>query len=196
MESVDLEMTQVSEASPIEDNANVSVNENSETTMEENMVQPADSLLDSDNETEEPTIADTPSCSDKISDEDLRAEVARLREELAETRRMHERMATELGEFHALFPETDVASIPDGIWEQVRRGVPLAASYALYEKKCAMQKERAAAINLCNAQRTPGAAGTNTTAEYFSPEDVRAMSQAQVRANYQKILESMKKWNS
>ncbi len=130
------------------------------------------------------------------SEENLRAELHRLREELAETRRIHERMATELGEFHALFPDTDVASIPDGIWDQVRHGIPLAASYALYEKKCMMQQERAAAVNLRNAKKTPGAAGVNTPSEYFSPDDVRAMSQSEVRSNYQKILESMKTWNS
>ena len=128
--------------------------------------------------------------------DDLRAELDRLREELAETRRVHERMATEIGEFQALFPEANVSCLPESVWEQVRHGIPLAASYALYEKKCMMQKERAAVVNLRNAQKTPGAAGVGTPSEYFSPDDVRAMSQSEVRTNYQKILESMKTWNS
>ena len=127
---------------------------------------------------------------------ELRAELDRLREELAETRRVHERMATEIGEFQALFPEANVSCLPESIWEQVRHGIPLAASYALYEKKCMMQKERAATVNLRNAQKTPGAAGVGTPSEYFSPDDVRAMSQSEVRSNYQKILESMKTWHS
>lgn len=31
--------------------------------------------------------------------------------------------------------------------------------------------------------------------DYFTPEEVRKMSQAEVRENYQKILNSMKFWN-
>ncbi len=144
-----------------------------------------------------PTEAATLSPTDtEPSADDLRAELDRLREELAETRRIHERMAAEIGEFQALFPEANVSCLPESIWEQVRHGIPLAASYALYEKKCMMQKERAAAVNLRNAQKTPGAAGVGTPSEYFSPDDVRAMSQSEVRSNYQKILDSMKTWNS
>ena len=30
--------------------------------------------------------------------------------------------------------------------------------------------------------------------KYFSPEDVRKMSSSEVKANYQAILDSMKKW--
>lgn len=32
-------------------------------------------------------------------------------------------------------------------------------------------------------------------ADYFTPEEVRKMSQAEVRENYQKIINSMKFWN-
>ena len=145
---------------------------------------PAAEALASDLANPEPSVSE------------LRAELDRLREELAETRRVHERMATEIGEFQALFPEANVSCLPESIWEQVRHGIPLAASYALYEKKCMMQKERAATVNLRNAQKTPGAAGVGTPSEYFSPDDVRAMSQSEVRSNYQKILESMKTWHS
>lgn len=133
---------------------------------------------------------------DSSTPEDIHAELTRLRTELEETKALHARMATELGEFHALFPEVNVSELPESIWEQVKRGIPLAASYALYEKKCNLHREHAAKINMQNAKMTPGAAGKNTPAEYFSPEEVRAMSQSEVRNNYHKILESMKKWNS
>lgn len=130
------------------------------------------------------------------SREELCTELARLRAELEETKALHARMASEYDEFHALFPEVNANEIPDGIWEQVKNGVPLAASYALYEKKCALRRQHAEEINLHNAKHTPGAAGKNTPAEYFSPDEVRRMSQSEVRSNYQKILESMKKWNN
>ena len=128
--------------------------------------------------------------------EELHAELARLRAELEETKSLHARMAAELGEFHTLFPEVNLSALPESIWEQVKSGIPLAASYALYEKKCILHREHAAKVNLRNAKKTPGAAGKDTPAEYFSPDEVRAMSQSEVRNNYQKILESMKKWNS
>ena len=128
--------------------------------------------------------------------EELHAELARLRAELEETKSLHARMAAELGEFQALFPEVSVSALPESIWEQVRSGIPLAASYALYEKKCILHREHAAKINMQNAKKASGAAGKDTPAEYFSPDEVRAMSQSEVRKNYQKIMESMKKWNS
>ncbi len=143
---------------------------------------------------EEVPAEETPA-ADPSTDE-LHAEIDRLRAELEETKALHARMATELGEFHTLFPEVNASSIPESIWEQVKNGIPLAASYALYEKKCILAREHAERVNLRNAKKTPGAAGKNTPSEYFSPDEVRAMSQAEVRSNYQKILESMKKWNS
>ena len=128
--------------------------------------------------------------------DELRDEIVRLRTELTQTQELHARMASELGEFHALFPEVNTAAIPESIWEQVKNGIPLAASYALYEKKCALHREHAQKINLQNAKKAPGAAGKNTASEYFTSDDVRKMSQAEVRSNYQKILESMKTWYS
>ena len=130
-----------------------------------------------------------------VSREELCTEIERLRAELDQTKALHARMANELSEFHALFPEVNTACIPESIWEQVKNGIPLAASYALYEKKCNLRRLHAEEINLHNAKHTPGAAGKNTPAEYFSPDEVRHMSPSEVRSNYQKILDSMKKWN-
>ena len=128
--------------------------------------------------------------------DELRDEIVRLRAELTQTQALHARMASELGEFHALFPEVNTAAIPESIWEQVKNGIPLAASYALYEKKCALRREHAEKINLRNAKKTPGSAGKHAASEYFTSDEVRQMSQAEVRSNYQKILESMKTWYS
>ena len=93
-----------------------------------------------------------------------------------------------------LFPDVPVEELPDEVWESVRAGAPLAAAYALYEKKKYAEAKRIAAINAKNASRSPGAAGTDTASEYFTPDEVRRMSRAEVHANYSKIKESMKKW--
>lgn len=64
---------------------------------------------------------------------------------------------------------------------------------ALREELAARQK--ADEINRRNASCSAGRAGTNTAPEYFSPEEVRAMSAHEVRENYQRIRASMKRWH-
>lgn len=120
----------------------------------------------------------------------LKAEIERLEA----LKKAQNRILAEIGDFVVLFPDIPIESIPDNVWESVKQGAPLAASYALYEKKMLAEAKRAAEINASNARRSPGAAGSYTASEYFSPEDVRRMSRAEVHANYSRIKESMKKW--
>lgn len=46
-----------------------------------------------------------------------------------------------------------------------------------------------------NFRRETVARITTISEEFFTPEQVRKMSQSEVRKNYKKILESMKYWN-
>lgn len=127
----------------------------------------------------------------------LLEEIDSLREEIARLNRLkseESRILAEINDFCALFPDVKLESLPDEVWEEVRKGAPLAASFALYEKKSAARAKRIAQINSNNATRAAGIAGTDAASEYFSPEDVRRMSRAEVHANYSKIKESMKKW--
>lgn len=127
----------------------------------------------------------------------LLCEIAALKEQIAKLEALKQtesRILAEIGDFVALFPDVPVEELPDEVWECVRAGAPLAASYALYEKKKYAEARRIAAINAKNASRSPGAAGTDTASEYFTPDEVRRMSRAEVHANYSKIKESMKKW--
>ena len=125
----------------------------------------------------------------------LKAEIERLRGELEESRSANERISSDISEFYRLFPEGKLDSLPDEVREGVRAGIPLTASYALYEKRLEAERERIEAINRKNALRSSGSAGKNTQKEYFSPDEVRAMSRSEVHENYNKIIESMKKWN-
>lgn len=128
---------------------------------------------------------------------ELKAEIAHLQEQikkLEELKKAQNRILAEIGDFVTLFPEIPIEEIPDTVWESVKQGAPLAASYALYEKRMVAEAKRIAEINAKNAKRSPGAAGKDTAGEYFSPEDVRRMSRAEVHANYSKIKDSMKKW--
>ena len=106
-----------------------------------------------------------------------------------------ERLAGELGEFYGLFPSVQINTLPDEVWESVKKGVSLAASYALYERKQTVAEQRAMEANRKNASLSAGSAGIDTSKEFFTPSEVKSMSRADVRRNYSKIVESMKRWN-
>ena len=129
---------------------------------------------------------------------EIRSEIMRLKEELRqldELKAKSQRMLKEFDEFLELFPEKRIENIPDEVWADTRSGTSLAAAYALYEKKKEASQRLAAEINAKNAALSAGKAGSDSAGEYFSYEQVKQMSQAEVRKNYTKIRESMKKWN-
>jgi hypothetical protein len=125
----------------------------------------------------------------------LRAELETLKAEFEEKKRAYEKISREFGEFSEIFPTTDIKSLPDSVWEEVKSGIPLAAAYALYEKKCAIRAEAANNANLKNSALSSGSIGREVTENFYTPDEVRAMSRAEVKKNYSKIIESMKKWN-
>lgn len=181
-----------------------------EPTPTENSVEENDGVTVSDadaNETndlppdEEPKVEKDIDGEKKKSAEEtiasLHSEIAALKEQIAKLEALKQteaRILAEIGDFCALFPDVPVEELPDEVWESVRAGAPLAASYALYERKKCEKIKRIAAINAKNVARSPGAAGTDTASEFFTPDEVRRMSRAEVHANYSKIKESMKKW--
>ncbi len=127
--------------------------------------------------------------------EEMLLELKALREELLEKRKAFEKMSRDIGEFEELFPEKKVNEIPDTVWESVKTGIPLAAAYALYERKNAIRRDAAENTNTANSARATGPIGRDVTENFYTPDEVRAMSRAEVKRNYSKILESMKKWN-
>lgn len=127
--------------------------------------------------------------------EGLRNEVKALRAELEEKTAAAERISAELGELAELFPDVTPTAIPTEVWDEVKNGTSLAAAYALYERRVYIKNRRANEVNEKNARLSSGKAGSSAAKEYFSPAEVKAMSPSEVRANYSKIIESMKKWN-
>ena len=127
----------------------------------------------------------------------LQRELTQLREELSAMQHSREnfrRMTDELREFHTLYPEVSLSQIPDEVYEGMYSGIPPAAGYALYLKREHEKQKEADRINKANCQRSSGSLFT-ADADYFSPAEVRAMSQSEVRKNYQKIMLSMQKWH-
>jgi hypothetical protein len=125
----------------------------------------------------------------------LREQVKELSAQLVQKQEEAERVCAQINDFYSLFPSTSLESIPDTVWESVKQGNSLAAAYAIYHRRLELKQAEANKINTKNAALSAGNAGQNTASEYYTPQEVRAMSQSEVRANYQKIIESMKKWN-
>lgn len=125
----------------------------------------------------------------------LRAEIEALKAELESRGKVRERCVAELREFSDIFGKDTLDEVPESVWARVDEGVPLAAAYALYEKKNALLMEKAEAVNKKNASMTTGAINNATVSGFFSPAEVKAMSAKEVKRNYDLIIESMKKWN-
>ena len=133
--------------------------------------------------------------------EALRAELETLREEnraLKESRekeeRQNSRMEKEIAEFSEYFPDTELSDVPESVWEEVRRGLPLSAAYARHEQKVRNQKRRADEVNEANGNRSGGSVAGGRD-YYYSPSEVRKMSASEVKKNYTHIINSMKHWN-
>ena len=124
----------------------------------------------------------------------LRAELNRLREELTRKQEVTLRLGRECAEFRDLYPDVPLSAIPDETWDAVRSGIPLSAAFALSERKRARLEEAARESNLRNRSRSAGEV-TQGTSGYFSYEEVKNMSRAEIRENYNNILLSMQKWH-
>ena len=170
-----------------------SVDDSSEIASEE-----ASSDIPSDNEIEEVNDTSSPQ-EDSVNAQNneleyLRTELERVRGELDRRERENERIKAEMGEFSSVFPEVKLESVPREVWESVKGGVPLAAAYALYEKKAIAHERLAQSVNAKNSEQSSGAIGKKYDSGYYSPAEVRKMSAAEVREKYNVIIESMKKW--
>ena len=124
----------------------------------------------------------------------LRRELSELKGQIEARRARDERTLCELEEFGRLYPEISLEQLDEGVWERVRSGLPLSAAYALYAREQELLVARAEEVNAKNAALSAGSAGLSAPRDYFSPEEVRAMSGAEVRKNYASIKRSMNYW--
>ena len=134
--------------------------------------------------------------ADQTADSELeciRRELSLLRAQLEGQAQAMQKIGLEYAEFCDLYPNQSPEEIPDEVWDSVRQGVPLSAAFALSQRRRHRILEKAKLLNEENKRRSSGSV-EGTTCGYFSPDEVRAMSQSEVRANYQKILLSMQKW--
>ena len=142
-------------------------------------------LTETDNNTD-------PEATDEA--EALRRELSELRAYVESKKAEDEKALAELEEFNRLFPDVDLDSIDEPVWKKVREGLPLSAAYALALRELELQRCLAEQVNQRNAAASAGSAGTPPRSDYFSPEEVKAMSGKEVRQNYANIRRSMDYW--
>ena len=149
-------------------------------------------LVEEDSMVEE--MAPQPEAKDENELETLRMQNEELRRELEERKAIAERLESEIGEFSEIFPDVPLSEIPDDIWNDVKKGIPLSASYAKHEKKRMMNEAYALSVNNSSAEKSSGSV-TGSTDRYYSPDEVRKMSASEVKKNYSHIISSMKHWS-
>ena len=115
-------------------------------------------------------------------------------ESLRREKTIRENLTLELEEFHRLFPDAGLDDIPDEVWEKCPDGHGLCAWFALHLLKSENEKKSAEAKNEENKMSAVPEVKAEAEEGYFSPDDVLQMSEKEVEKNYEKILESMKKW--
>ncbi len=170
--------------------------EDAEETAEATEELPAEDAEELPAETAEPTLpevdSDMPDLTEVLA---LRAELDSIKRELEESRAFYARLDVECAEFSSLYPDVSITSLPDSVWQSVKKGVPISAAYALEVRRAEVKAQKARTVNRDNSQMSSGALGNDNRNDFFSPAEVRAMSAAEVRANYTKIIESMSKWH-
>ncbi|MBQ8005090.1 MAG: hypothetical protein IJ303_02105 [Clostridia bacterium] len=126
--------------------------------------------------------------------EQLRRQNKELTRALEERKSISGRLEAEISEFSEMFPDVPLAQIPEDIWAEVKAGLPLSASYARHERRRTLAEQSVEKAN--NAARE-GSSGSVTSSPdyYFTADEVRKMSASEVKKNYSKIINSMKKWN-
>ncbi|MCL2518987.1 MAG: hypothetical protein FWF15_10535 [Oscillospiraceae bacterium] len=111
-----------------------------------------------------------------------------------EAYKQSEKNLAEEKEFRELYPDVEIEDLPDEVSGHTDEGLPLAAAYALYERKQFMANKKADKVNLENAQKSPGNIkhdGTNDGT--FTFEQIKKMSADEVRRNYDSIIASLEK---
>ncbi len=134
-----------------------------------------------------------PALNPEILIDELRNELTRLREEITAREAFRARLEQEYDDFAALYPEVALTSLSDAVWTSVQNGTPLAAAYALEERRQMLLNRCAEQSNAENHAKSAGGI-QNAPNTHYTVSEVRAMSRAEVRENMTQIMESMKKW--
>ena len=163
----------------------------------------AEATLNDEETIDVPPSSDVPSSEEETEEKfneeaELLNRINTLRSELDELQRTKDeflKTEAEKNELLSLFPNANTDSLPDGVVEEMKKGLPMAAAYALYERKQYVRSKEIDTHNDSTKKSGFGKIRTESTVEFFSPSEVRAMSKSEVKKNYKRIIQSMKSWN-
>lgn len=123
----------------------------------------------------------------------LQAELEDLRRRLETAERTAREISASWREFSELYPDADLASLPDTFNAAIERGIPPAAAYALEMRRREVRRSKIEEADRLARQMSSGRVNSAEDSLY-SPDEVRAMPPAEVRKNIDKIRRSMKSW--
>ncbi len=121
-------------------------------------------------------------------------ELEELRSKLERAEKRAQTVVSDWREFTELFPDADIASLPDSFDLALERGIPPAAAYALELRRREVSRLRIEASERRAREMSAGRI-ENHDDSLYSPAEVRAMTPKEVKENYEKIRRSMKSWH-
>lgn len=135
---------------------------------------------------------------EKSALESLEAELEASRQEiqrLSSLIRSRDEADREAAGFAELFPDVNRDDIPDSVREDAQRqGLPLIAAYALYARRMELAGIVAERAGKSAAEHSAGGvSGSSGTEDFFTLDQIRAMTPKEVRKNYKTILKSIGK---
>ena len=101
------------------------------------------------------------------------------------------RAESEIALFSERYPDADLDSVPDRVWESVKEGVSLCDAYRRYDDERRSRRDAARAVNEENAAESSGRIRPAAKRAVYTASDVAVMSAAEVRDNYDDIISSM-----
>lgn len=151
-------------------------------------------------------IAETQGVNEEIAQKLRKAELLEGQfENEQQTKAEQKRLDDQMGIFVDKYP--DVKEVPQEVWDIFKQGkLDLTEAYDIWNKdnvindlKSKLEKyehsEEISNKNKENSEASTGSVTGNGNVEgFFSKERVKAMSQAEVKKNYNQIVESMKQW--
>ena len=142
-------------------------------------------------------------------DEDILQEIVeskKFREEYLTKQQQDEirtKQESDYQAFVAAYPDVQATDIPENVWAEVNAGKSLVDAYARHENQILKQKlaevEKKQQIEQQNQENAASSTGSVTgqgdsKSTFFTEEQVKGMSQAEVNKNYDAIIASQKKW--
>lgn len=123
---------------------------------------------------------------------------ARAEKSAARQTRREEEKDMELSEsvkrFRKLFPAVEADTIPQSVWEDMERGIPLEYAYAFFVLNGESDNSYANEVNERNGKTALPAVAEGADEGELSMEEVGNMSAASVKKNFPRIMRSISKW--